>query len=200
MACDDKFSLYPLKSPTPPQFGTSQNQESGMEQNDTPQTERDVAPVETTPSMEEMLKAAELKAQEHYDAWMYAKAEGENIRRRAAEDVSKAQKFAVERFSNEMLAVKDSLEAGMAVQTDNIESFKSGMELTLKQLSSVFDKFNIKEINPVGEKLDPHKHQAIGMLESEQEPNTVVSVMQKGYSLNDRVMRPALVMVAKAIE
>ena len=168
-----------------------------MEQNDTPQTEQAAAPAEIMPSMEEMLQAAELKAQEHYDAWMYAKAEGENIRRRAAEDVSKAQKFAVERFSNEMLAVKDSLEAGMAVQTDNIESFKSGMELTLKQLSSVFDKFNIKEINPVGEKLDPHKHQAIGMLESEQEPNTVVSVMQKGYSLNDRVMRPALVMVAK---
>jgi molecular chaperone GrpE len=168
-----------------------------MEQNDTPQTEQPVATAEAMPSMEEMLKAAELKAQEHYDAWMYAKAEGENIRRRAAEDVSKAQKFAVERFSGEMLAVMDSLQAGIAVQTENIESFKSGMELTLKQLSSVFDKFNIKEINPVGEKLDPHKHQAIGMLESEQEPNTVVSVMQKGYTLNDRVMRPALVMVAK---
>lgn len=154
-------------------------------------------PLEKVPSLEDMLKAAELKAQEHYDAWMYAKAEGENIRRRAAEDVSKAQKFAVERFSNEMLAVKDSLEAGMAVQTDNIESFKSGMELTLKQLSSVFDKFNIKEINPMGEKLDPHKHQAIGMIDSEQPANTVVSVMQKGYSLNDRILRPALVMVAK---
>lgn len=171
-----------------------------MEQNDTPQTEQPAAQPESMPSMEEMLKEAERKAQEHYDAWMYAKAESENIRRRAAEDVSKAQKFAVERFSNEMLAVKDSLEAGMAVQTENIESFKSGMELTLKQLSAVFEKFNIKEINPVGEKLDPHKHQAIGMLESEQEPNTVVSVMQKGYSLNDRVLRPALVMVAKAKE
>jgi molecular chaperone GrpE len=175
-----------------------------MEQNDTPQPEQQPAnseaAAEAIPSLEEMLKAAELKAQEHYDAWMYAKAEGENIRRRAAEDVSKAQKFAVERFSNEMLAVKDSLEAGMAVKTDNIESFKSGMELTLKQLSSVFEKFNIKEINPVGEKLDPHKHQAIGMLESEQEANTVVNVMQKGYSLNDRVLRPALVMVAKAKE
>ena len=152
---------------------------------------------ESVPSLEEMLKEAERKAQEHYDAWMYAKAESENIRRRAAEDVSKAQKFAVERFSNEMLAVKDSLEAGMAVQTENIESFKSGMELTLKQLSSVFEKFNIGEINPVGEKLDPHKHQAIGMIDSEQPANTVVSVMQKGYSLNDRILRPALVMVAK---
>ncbi len=152
---------------------------------------------DTTPSMEEMLQEAERKAQEHYDAWMYAKAEGENIRRRAAEDVSKAQKFAVERFSNEMLAVMDSLQAGLAVETENVESFKSGMELTLKQLSSVFEKFNIVEINPVGEKMDPNKHQAIGMVDSDQEANTVVSVMQKGYTLNDRVLRPALVMVAK---
>ena len=153
-----------------------------------------------TPSMEEMLQAAERKAQEHYDAWMYAKAEGENIRRRAADDVSKAQKFAVERFSGEMLAVMDSLQAGLAVETENVESFKSGMELTLKQLSSVFEKFNIVEIDPVGEKLDPHKHQAIGMVESEQDANTVVTVMQKGYSLNDRILRPALVMVAKGKE
>jgi molecular chaperone GrpE len=153
-----------------------------------------------TPSMEEMLQEAERKAQEHYDAWMYAKAEGENIRRRAAEDVSKAQKFAVERFSGEMLAVMDSLQAGLAVETENVESFKSGMELTLKQLSSVFEKFNITEINPVGEKLDPHKHQAIGMVESEQATNTVVSVMQKGYTLNERVLRPALVMVSKGKE
>jgi len=153
---------------------------------------------EIMPSMEEMLKQAELKAQEHYDAWMYAKAEGENIRRRAQEDVSKAQKFAVERFSNEMLAVMDSLQAGLSVQNTTVENFKSGMELTLKQLSSVFEKFNITEINPVGEKFDAHKHQAIGMMESEQEANTVVSVMQKGYSLNERVLRPAMVMVAKA--
>ena len=176
-----------------------------MEQKEnTPQNEQAQAnaeaPAEAMPSPDETLKAAERKAQEHYDAWMYAKAESENIRRRAAEDVSKAQKFAVERFSNEMLAVKDSLEAGLAVQTENIESFKSGMELTLKQLSSVFEKFNIVEINPVGEKLDPHKHQAIGMIDSDQPANTVVNVMQKGYSLNDRVMRPALVMVAKAKE
>jgi molecular chaperone GrpE len=149
------------------------------------------------PSPEAMLKEAERKSQEHYDAWMYAKAEGENIRRRAAEDVSKAQKFAVERFSNEMLAVMDSLQAGLAVETASVESFKSGMELTLKQLTSVFEKFNISEINPVGEKLDPHKHQAIGMVDSDQPANTVVTVMQKGYALNDRVLRPAMVMVAK---
>lgn len=167
-----------------------------MELNDTaPQANANTS--EAMPSLEEMLKEAERKAQEHYDAWMYAKAEGENIRRRAVEDVSKAQKFAVERFSNEMLAVKDSLEAGLAVETATVESFKSGMELTLKQLSSVFEKFNISEINPVGEKLDPHKHQAISMVESDQPANTVVSVMQKGYALNDRVLRPALVLVAK---
>ena len=152
------------------------------------------------PSPEETLKEAERKAQEHYDAWMYAKAEGENIRRRAVEDVNKAHKFAVERFSNELLAVKDSLEAGLAVETGTVESFKSGMELTLKQLSGVFEKFNIKEINPVGEKLDPHKHQAIGMIDSDQEANTVVNVMQKGYALNDRVLRPAMVTVSKAKE
>jgi len=167
-----------------------------MEQsNDTPQDSNN-AP-EVMPSTEEMLKLAELKAQEHYDAWMYAKAEGENIRRRALDDVSKAQKFAVERFANEMLAVMDSLQAGLSVQNSTVESFKSGMELTQKQLNSVFEKFQIKELNPVGEKFDAHKHQAIGMIESEQEANTVVSVMQKGYSLNERVLRPAMVMVAK---
>ena len=161
-------------------------------------TEKTGAEPTVMPSLEEQLQAAELKGQEHYDAWMYAKAEGENIRRRAAEDVSKAQKFAVERFSSEMLAVMDSLQAALAVENANVENFKSGMELTLKQLASVFKKFNITEINPVGEKLDPHKHQAISMVDSDQPANTVVSVMQKGYALNERVLRPALVLVAKA--
>ncbi|NOU00269.1 MAG: nucleotide exchange factor GrpE [Gallionella sp.] len=180
-----------------------------MEQNDTnpttqPQENQASAEVtqestvEIIPNLAEQLHTAELKAQEHYDAWMYAKAEGENIRRRAIEDVSKAQKFAVERFSNEMLAVMDSLQAALAVENTTVESFKSGMELTLKQLSSVFEKFHITEINPIGEKLDPHKHQAISMIDSDQPANTVVSVMQKGYALNERILRPALVLVAKA--
>lgn len=155
---------------------------------------------EVMPNAEEMLQQAERKAQEHYDAWMYAKAECENIRRRAQEDISKAKKLAVEHFSNEMLMVKDSLEAGLAVETAAVESFKSGMELTLKQLNGVFNKFNIREINPLGEKFDAHWHQAISMVDSDQEANTVVSVMQKGYQLHDRVLRPALVMVAKAKE
>jgi molecular chaperone GrpE len=153
--------------------------------------------IESTPNLEEMLQLAERKAQEHYDAWMYAKAESENIRRRAQEDTEKARKFALEKFSSELLAVKDSLEAALSVEGGTLESYKSGVELTLKQLVSVFEKFNVTEMNPAGEKFDPHKHQAISMVEVEAEPNTVVQVLQKGYTLHDRVLRPALVMVAK---
>lgn len=153
--------------------------------------------VDTLPSMEEQLKALELKAAEHHDAWLRAKAEGENIRRRAQEDISKAHKFAVEKFAGELLAVKDSLEAALAVQEQTVESFKSGVELTLKQLVAAFEKNALCEINPLGEKFDPHKHQAIGMVDSEQEANTVVTVLQKGYLIAERTLRPALVMVAK---
>lgn len=128
---------------------------------------------------------------------LYTKAEGENIRRRAMEDIDKARKFALEKFSNELLAVKDSLDAALAITTSDVESYKNGVELTAKQLSSVFEKFNIAEINPVGEKFDPNQHQAISMLENSGEPNTVINVLQKGYTLNERVLRPALVMVAK---
>ncbi|HQR60085.1 MAG TPA: nucleotide exchange factor GrpE [Methylophilaceae bacterium] len=153
--------------------------------------------VEVMPSLEELLQEAERKAQEHYDAWMYAKAEGENIRRRAHEDVDKARKFALEKFSGELLAVKDSLEAALAVETTDVAGYKDGVELTHKQLVSVFEKFNIAEVHPAGEKFDPHKHQAISMVEADAEPNTVVQVLQKGYTLHERVLRPALVMVAK---
>ena len=173
-----------------------------MQQEDqTPQDEATAeqsSGVEMMPSLEEMLQEAERKAQEHHDAWMYAKAEGENIRRRALEDMDKARKFALEKFSGELLAVKDSLEAALNVESATLESYKNGVELTLKQLSSVFEKFNLVEINPLGEKFDPNKHQAISAIEADAEPSTVISVLQKGYSLNDRVLRPALVMVAKA--
>lgn len=157
-----------------------------------------VAPVDVTPSLEETLRLAELNAEEHHDAWLRAKAETENVRRRAQEDIAKAAKFAVERFAGELLAVKDSLEAALTVEAPSVESMKSGTELTLKQLVSAFEKSGLTEINPAGEKFDPHRHQAISMVEAEQEPNTVVTVLQKGYLLADRVLRPALVMVAKA--
>lgn len=144
-------------------------------------------------------RIAELEAQlaEQQAAVLYAKAEGENIRRRAADDIEKARKFALEKFTNELLSVKDSLDAALNVGTATVESYRDGVELTAKQLASVFEKFNVVELNPVNEKFDPNKHQAIGTVESDAESNTVVSVLQKGYSLNDRVLRPALVMVAK---
>jgi molecular chaperone GrpE len=154
--------------------------------------------VDTEPSLEEMIRQAELKAEEHHDAWLRAKAETENVRRRAQDDIAKASKFAVERFARELLAVKDSLEAALAAEAPSVESMKAGSELTLKQLIAAFEKSNISEINPVGEKFDPHFHQAISMVNAEQEPNTVVTVLQKGYLIADRVLRPALVIVCQA--
>ena len=152
---------------------------------------------DTLPGIDEQLRTLELKVAEHHDAWLRAKAEGENIRRRAQEDIAKAHKFAVEKFAGELLAVKDSLEAALAVQEQTVDNLKSGVELTLKQLASAFEKNALLEINPVGEKFDPHKHQAIGMVDAEQEANTVVTVLQKGYLIAERTLRPALVMVAK---
>ena len=129
---------------------------------------------------------------------LYAKAEAENIRRRSYEEADKTRKFAIEGFSQELLSVKDSLEASLG--SDNVDNkiLMDGVELTLKQLNAVFEKFNIVEINPIGEKFDPNEHQAMSMVESkEQESNTVLSVLQKGYKLNDRVIRPAMVSVVK---
>ncbi len=153
---------------------------------------------EIMPSIEELLRKAELDAQEHHDAWLRAKAETENVRKRAVTDIANAHKYAVENFATELLAVKDSLEAGLGVETATIETLQSGAELTLKQLGAAFTKFNLVEMNPVGEKFDPHRHQAISMVPSDAPPNTVVQVLQKGYALQDRVIRPALVMVSKA--
>lgn len=128
---------------------------------------------------------------------LYVRAEAENIRRRAAEDNEKTRKFAIERFARELLAVKDSLEMALLDQSGNIENLKVGVDLTQKQLIAAFEKFDLAEINPVGEKkLDPNKHQAISVVPSEQDANTVVQVMQKGYELSGRVIRPAMVVVA----
>src|SRR5690242_2636002 len=155
-------------------------------------------PVDTMPSLEQLLKQAELQAEEHRDAWLRAKADAENIRKRAQIDITNAHKYAIENFSVELLAVMDSLEAALAVENATVENFKSGMELTRKQLTAAFEKFNIKVVDPQGEKFDPHLHQAISTVDSDVAPNTVVQVMQKGYVLNDRVIRPALVIVSRA--
>ncbi|MEQ1663317.1 MAG: nucleotide exchange factor GrpE [Thiobacillus sp.] len=168
---------------------------------DTPDTAPGIAPeshIDVQPSLEDALKAAELQAAEHHDAWLRAKAETENMRRRAVEDADKARKFAVEGFASELLAVKDSLEAALNVESHTVENLKDGVELTLKQLAAAFGKYNLHDIAPLGEKFDPHQHQAIQVVESDQPANTVVTVLQKGYRLNERTLRPALVMVAKA--
>jgi molecular chaperone GrpE len=149
-------------------------------------------------AMEERLKKAELAAAEHHDAWLRAKAEADNIRKRAQGDIASAHKFALEAFASDLLAVKDSLEAATASEKASVESMRSGIELTLKQLAGVFERYNLAEINPVGQKFDPHRHQAISTVEADAEPNTVVQVLQKGYLLHERVIRPALVTVAKA--
>ncbi|MCK2088138.1 nucleotide exchange factor GrpE [Thauera aromatica] len=163
----------------------------------------DTAPeggIDSMPSLEEALRQAELKAVEHHDAWLRAKAETENVRRRAQEDIAKASKFAAEKFAAAMLPVKDSLEAALAVEKQTAEKLREGVELTLKQLVSAFEGAHLAEENPLGQKFDPNKHQAISAIEADAEPNTVVNVLQKGYLLNERVIRPALVMVAKAKE
>lgn len=178
----EAVNIEPTASPT----GTEQR----------PATE--VPQVETTPSLEQLLRQAELAAQEHHDAWLRAKAETENVRKRAQAEVASAHKYAIDRFAGALLPVKDSLEAALGTETATAESFKTGVDLTLRQLSAVFSQFNIAEVHPLGEKFDPHKHQAMSAMESDQAPNTVIAVMQKGYLLGDRVIRPALVSVSKA--
>jgi molecular chaperone GrpE len=150
------------------------------------------------PGPAELLKVAELKAAEHHDAWLRAKAEAENARRRAQEDVAKASKFAVEKFAQAMLPVKDSLEATLVAESATLESLRAGVELTLRQLVSGMQAAGVTEVDPAGEKFDPHRHQAISTLESEGEANRVLTVLQKGYLLNERVLRPALVIVSRA--
>jgi molecular chaperone GrpE len=145
------------------------------------------------------LEARLAEAEKWREEWLRAKAETDNVRRRGQEDVAKAHRFGLEGFAGALLAVKDSLDAALTVENTSIESFKEGVELTARQLDSVFEKFAIKQIAPgTGEKFDPHYHQAISQVESDQEPGTVASVLQKGFLLHDRVLRPALVVVAKA--
>jgi molecular chaperone GrpE len=166
--------------------------------------ERETEPAQSSadrePSLDDQLRKAELAAREHQEAWLRAKAEADNIRKRAQAEIASAHKFALENFAAELLAVKDSLEAALAAQNATVESLRSGVELTLKQLVAAFDRFSITEVNPIGQKFDPHRHQAISTQASDADPNTVVQVLQKGYLLHERVIRPALVIVSKAVE
>jgi molecular chaperone GrpE len=147
---------------------------------------------------EQKLAEAEARLAELQDSFLRAKAESENMRRRAQEDIAKAHKFAIESFAEAMVPVKDSLEMALKVETPSIDSLKEGVEMTLKQLISAFEKNRLMEVNPQpGDKLDPMKHQAISMVPSDQEANTIVSVLQKGYTIADRLLRPALVTVSQ---
>jgi molecular chaperone GrpE len=160
----------------------------------------EAAPADPAPDISALLKKAEDEATELKDAWLRARADVENIRKQAANDLARAHKYAVEKFAEELLPVKDALESALAVGNAAPEALRSGVELTLRQLVAAFDKAQIVEINPGGEKFDPHRHQAMAMVESGEPPNQVIQVFQKGYLLNDRVLRPAMVAVAKAQE
>ena len=143
------------------------------------------------------LATLKAKSAELADQYLRAQADVQNARRRAEDEIAKARKFALESFAESLLPVLDSLEAGLAIQSATPEQIREGAEATLRQLRSALERNKVLEINPaVGTKFDPHHHQAISMVPAEQEANTVVTVLQKGYSIAERVLRPALVMVA----
>ena len=191
---------------------SAQNQENNetIEENETPeQTTEDVvqeeeqleSPEKIADSIEAQLEDAQAKATENWDHYMRAKAEMDNLRRRTVKDVENAHKYGIEKFVSELLPVIDGMGMGLATEDASAESLREGMELTLNMLEKMMEKLGIEEIDPMGEKFDAEKHQAMSMQpNAEVEPNTIIAVMQKGYSLNERLIRPAMVMVSKAVE
>jgi len=153
-------------------------------------------------ALQQDLDQALAKADEHWKLYLGAHAEMENLRKRAERDVQNAHKFALERFFGELLPARDSLELGLAATSDAVDvaKLREGVGLTLKQLATAMEKFGARDINPLGAKFNPNEHEAMAMLPTDQaEPNTVVQVLQKGYVLNDRLIRPAKVLVAQAL-
>jgi molecular chaperone GrpE len=171
-----------------------------MSENPNSQAEGSPAAAEEK-SLDKLLAEAEARLEEQRDARLRAVAEAENVRKRAQADVAAAHKFAVERIAESLLPVMDSLEAALGAAEAAPKALRDGVEITLKQLKTAFQKASLAEIAPAaGERFDPHKHQAMAAVESTAEPNTIVAVVLKGYSLHDRTIRPALVSVAKALE
>jgi molecular chaperone GrpE len=151
--------------------------------------------------LEEQLAEAQARIEQQRDAMLRALADAENARKRYQAEAANAQKFALERFAEQLLPVADSLEAALDNAQASAEALRDGTQITLKQLFAAFKKAHVTQIAPVpGERFDPHRHQAMAAVQADSEPNTVVAVMQKGYLLHDRVLRPALVTVAKAVE
>jgi len=159
------------------------------------------SPEKNADSLESQLEYAQAKATENWDHYMRAKAEMDNLRRRNIKDVENAHKFGIEKFVTEILPVIDGIGMGLAVEDASAESLREGMELTMTMLGKMMEKLGIEEIDPLNEPFDAAKHQAMSMQpNADVEPNTVIAVMQKGYSLNERLIRPAMVMVSKAAE
>lgn len=169
-----------------------------------PEPQPELLEVEAQPAAEtdQALREAQSQASENWERYLRAQAEMENLRRRVEKDLQNAHKYALEKFAKELLPVLDSLELGIAAaggDAPELTKLKEGAELTLKQFQSVFEKFAIAAVDPTGEKFNPELHQAMAMEPAQGvEPNTVLRVFQKGYLLNDRLLRPALVVVAQA--
>lgn len=192
MATEEK--LTPEEEP-----GSSDGVQPDAQQAD-PETA--AAPAGENAELQALLTDARSKADEHWEQCLRLQAELENLRKRSERDLVQAHKFALEKFAAELLPVRDSLEMGVAAAAEesaSVEHLREGSELTLKMLTSAFEKFNVKEINPLKEKFNPEYHEAMSMQErADVEPNTVVTVVQKGYLLNDRLIRPAMVIVSRA--
>ena len=161
--------------------------------------EKDI--MESEDQLLEQLKQAEKKAEENWELLLRTKAEMENLRKRTEKDLENAHKYGMEKFVSEMLPVKDSMELGLAAQDVTVESLHEGMKLTMNMLNTAFEKLGVKEIDPQNEPFDPELHQAMTMQATDDvEPDTVIAVMQKGYQLNERLVRPAMVVVSKKPE
>ncbi|WP_244847925.1 nucleotide exchange factor GrpE [Caballeronia sp. SL2Y3] len=187
------------QNPTPADENARQAADSNQAATQAASADGTAAPeaaANSTNATETALAEAQARVAALQEEFLRAKAETENVRRRGQEDVAKAHKFAIENFAENLLPVLDSLEAALADQSTDLAKVREGVELTLRQLTGALEKGRVVALNPVGEKFDPHRHQAISMVPADQEPNTIVAVLQKGYIIADRVLRPALVTVA----
>ncbi len=159
------------------------------------------SPEKNADSLEAQLEDAQAKATENWEQYLRAKAEMDNLRRRNAKDLENAHKYGIEKYVSELLPVLDSMVMGLAIEDASAESLREGMKLTMNMLEKMMEKLGIEEIDPLNEKFDADKHQAMTMQPAaDVEPNTVIAVMQKGYALNERLIRPAMVMVSKAVD
>jgi molecular chaperone GrpE len=177
----------------------SQDQTSSQQSAEDLASALNAVEADALPKLQAEFAALQAKSADLADQYLRAKADAENARRRAEEEISKARKFAVESFAESLLPVADSLEAGLVIKDGTAEQIREGAQATLRQLLAALERNKVIAINPAaGAKFDPHQHQAISVVPSELEANTVVSVLQKGYSIVERVLRPALVTVAAA--